>query len=291
LPRVVAKYLTKQSDYYYGDMLLWQYKKQWYPKMARFTHIMKTGETPDYKEWFSNPEEASAYTKGQWNGSIKSADMLQNYVDFSKVKHVLDIGGGPGAFAVRLAMDFPHLSVTILEFHTVADEGEKIIAREAPELWASGRVKYARGSCIEPWPKELDGIQADVAFLSYVSESVPAHTLPDLYKNAHKALNDNGVFLAHSFMVDDTLDGPINAALHCVEHIAVSPQGAGLHPKYVEDIMRRVGYEHTDRHEVIRGLTKMVVGHKRWQGRAQSLAKESEESLDDQISEIKLLGA
>merc|ERR1711953_968715 len=102
----------------------------------------------------------------------------------------------------------------------------------------------------------------DVVLISYVSESVPASAVPTMYTRAFERLKPGGLLIVHSFMVDDTLDGPELGALWSLQHIAVNAEGMGLCPAIVSDLMRAAGFHEVQSSEMIGGMTKLVIGKK-----------------------------
>lgn len=254
-----AKFLVRSAKYFYGDYLRLQMGQQFYKHMSSLPQIMKTGEGPTYAKLFSDPEEADTYTRAQHNGSLATAKMLNKKVDFSKMRSLLDIGGGSGAFSIMLCRNNPELSARILEFPEVCNTGEKFVAGEEAEV--AKRVKYIRGSCLDAWPTDL-GEEHDVVLISYVSESVPHEAVPIMYERAFERLRPGGMLIVHSFMVDDTLDGPLLGALWSLQHVAVNAGGLGLHPENVGNLMTKAGFESVEANEMIRGMTKLVIGKK-----------------------------
>lgn len=254
-----SKFLVRSAKYFYGDYLRLQMGQQFYRHMQALPQIMKTGSGPTYEKLFSDPAEADTYTTAQHNGSLATAKMLCKRVDLSAAKSMLDIGGGSGAFAIMICRQNPNLKATVLEFPEVCNTGERFVAAEPSEV--SKRVGYVRGSCLDAWPAEL-GQDHDVVLISYVSESVPAEAVPMMYTRAFERLKPGGMLIVHSFMVDDSLEGPLLGALWSLQHVAVNAGGMGLHPAVVKDLMTKAGFADVSHQEMIGGMTKLVIGKK-----------------------------
>jgi len=254
-----SKFLVRSAKYFYGDYLRLQMGQQFYRHMQALPQIMKTGQGPTYAKLFSDPAEADTYTTAQHNGSLATAKMLCKRVDLSSAKSMLDIGGGSGAFAIMICRQNPQLKATVLEFPEVCNTGERFVASEPKEV--AERVSYVRGSCLDAWPSEL-GQNHDVVLISYVSESVPAEAVPMMYTRAFERLKPGGMLIVHSFMVDDSLDGPLLGALWSLQHVAVNAEGMGLHPGMVKDLMTKAGFTDVANQEMIGGMTKLVIGKK-----------------------------
>ncbi|CAE7799157.1 unnamed protein product [Symbiodinium sp. CCMP2592] len=85
----------------------------------------------------------------------------------------------------------------------------------------------------------------------------------DPYQHA-EALRPGGRLLVHDFMVNDSLDGPALGALWGLQHVTVNAQGLGLCPAEVIRRMAQAGFEENkcQTHEMIHGMTKLIVAHK-----------------------------
>jgi predicted O-methyltransferase YrrM len=75
-------------------------------------------------------------------------EALQRY-DFSRFKHVCDIGGGHGYMACRLLAAHPHLTGTVLERESVIADTERLWA---PKLGLSDRCHYMAGDMFHAAP-------------------------------------------------------------------------------------------------------------------------------------------
>jgi len=254
-----GRYLVRSSKYFYGDYLRMQIGQQFYRHMGALPDVMKTGKGPDYAQLFSDPAEADLYTRAQHNGSLAIAKQLCRKVDFKSMSTVLDIGGGSGAFSIVICRAHPQIKATVLEFPEVCKTGQGFVRAEPAQI--ADRIRYVPGSCLDAWQEEL-GAAHDVVLLSYVSESVPASAVPEMYKRSFARLRPGGLLIVHSFMVDDTLDGPELGALWSLQHVAVNAEGFGLHPSMVEGFMRDAGFRDVEHSEMIGGLTKLVIGKK-----------------------------
>mmetsp|Transcript_35453 Transcript_35453/g.89297 ORF Transcript_35453/g.89297 Transcript_35453/m.89297 type:complete len:383 (-) Transcript_35453:115-1263(-) len=254
-----AKFLVRSSKYFYGDYLRMQIGQQFYRHMGALPEVIKTGKAPDYAQLFSDPAEADLYTRAQHNGSLATAKQLCRLVDFKPMKSMLDIGGGSGAFSIVICRQHPQINATVLELPEVCKTGQGFVKAEPDEV--AKRIKYTPGSCLDAWPSEL-GTNHDIVLISYVSESVPADAVLGMYTNAFARLRPGGVLIVHSFMVNDTLDGPELGALWSLQHVAVNADGVGLCPSIVEGLMRKAGFGEISHRDMIGGMTKMVIGKK-----------------------------
>ena len=124
------------------------------------------------------------------------------------------------------------------------------------------RVNFVELDATSPdWP--VNDAAYDVVLMSYISGSVPESIIGALYKNAYKALKPGGRLLVHDFMVNDSLDSPALGALWALQHVTVNADGLGLSPAEVISRMDAAGFVDASSQEMIHGLTKLIVAHKK----------------------------
>ena len=146
----------------------------------------------------------------------------------------------------------PELSATIIDFPNVVEVGRRFVA----DAELGDRIGFVPGNALEvEWPEEQDGV-----LFSYVSGSVSAEGVADLYHRAARALRPGGLVLIHDFMVDDDRRGPPLAALWALQHAAFTPGGVALTPGFVTGLLEKNGFEAISCEPFIPGMTKLVRG-------------------------------
>jgi len=256
-----SRFLVSSSRHYYGDYLRYQMGRQFYHRMGALPDVMSSGEAPSYASWFSDPETAATYTQAQHNGSMATAKYLvKKKLSLEGVQDMLDVGGGSGAFSYVFTDATPGLKSTVLELPEVCKTGEGIKATMSADV--QSRVNFVELDATSPnWPVS-DGAY-EVVLMSYISGSVPESIIADLYNNAYKALKPGGRLLVHDFMVNDSLDSPALGALWALQHVTVNADGLGLCPAEVISRMESAGFADASTTEMIHGLTKLIVAHKK----------------------------
>jgi len=260
LPQNVKATMVTTSRFYYGDYLKLQIGRQFYKQMGDLPQVMMTGSGPDYTSWFADGEAADIYTRAQHNGSLATAFALMKRVDLSDAKMVLDVGGGSGAFQVGMCTKHPECKSFVLELPNVCETGEKIVASQHPEV--KDRITFIKGTALDKWPESCPE-DVDLCLMSYISGSVPEKFVQILYDNAFKHVKTGGKFIVHDFMVNDDLQGPPLGALWALQHVAVNAEGVGLNPHEISTRMTKAGFKDIQVMEMIKGMTKVIIGHKK----------------------------
>ena len=242
----------------FADYCRNQVDRQMYPFLHNLADVLRgvrdTVPFEDYEAWFRDAGEASLYSEAQHAVSLPTAALLAAAVDLSGCRRLLDVGGGSGAFAITLCRQHPALSVSILDFANVTEVGRRFVA----EAGLADRIGFLAGNALEvDWPGDQDAV-----LFSYVSGSVSAEGVRELYRRAQRALRPGGDVLIHDFMVDDDRSGPPLPALWALQHAAFTPGGVALTPGFVTGVLRDCGFEELSVSPFVPGMTRLVRGRR-----------------------------
>ncbi len=167
---------------------------------------------------------------------------------------LLDVGGGSGADSLAFCAANPRLSATILDFPQTVDTAK----RYAREAGFTERIAHVAGNAITTdWPSGHD-----VVLMSYVWSAVGANDILELAKRAVAALPPSGLVNVHDFMVDDAREGPPFAAWYLLGGVFDNPTAVCLTPAYVEEILRKTGFEVERTEVMIPGITMLTKASK-----------------------------
>ncbi len=250
--------LVSGPDGSFGDYCRHQVSRQMYPFLHNISDVLRgrrdTVPFEDYEAWFGAPEEASLYSESQHAVSLPAAALLDAVFDLSDARRLLDVGGGSGAFSIALCQAHPELASTLIDFPNVIEVAKRFVA----EAGLEARIDFVCGNALEvEWPK----IQDTVLF-SYVSGSVSAEGVAELYERAYRSLVPGGVVLIHDFMVDDDRSGPQLPALWALQHAAFTPGGVGLTPAFIGRLLADAGFVDITVGTFVPGMTRLVTARK-----------------------------
>ncbi len=219
-----AEYLVKGQKYDFSDYLQRQVGQQMYPLMDQLIPALQDdlpeGATRSYADWFSDPAEARLYSNSQHAGSLGPARALTRRLDLSKARHMLDIGGGTGAFSITFCKAFPDLQATIVDFPNVVAVGREKIAAAG----LTDRIDYVEADATGlDWPDDRD-----LVLMSYLLSGLPGEAHDAMFAAAFRALRPGGRLLVHDFIVHGDRSGPHLTALWQLQHTAFTPHAASL---------------------------------------------------------------
>lgn len=130
---------------------------------------------------------------------LRGSDILR-HVDLSGGLRLLDLGGGPGTYAVLFARRWLDLSVVVFDLPDVLP----IAAKLAAEADVAERVKVKAGDY------HSDGLGSgyDVVFVSDVLHQEDAEGCVTLLRKAREALKPGGQIIVQGMFLDEDKTGP-----------------------------------------------------------------------------------
>jgi len=154
-------------------------------------------------------------------------------LDLSGRKRLLDLGGGPGTYAIQFCLENPGLSAVIFDLPGTRPFAEKTVER----FGLSGRVGFAAGDFNEdPLPSGFD-----VAWLSQILHGEGPEDGVRLVAKAAKALLPGGILLIHEFLLEDTMDRPLHPALFSLNMLVGTEKGQSYSEGQVRAMMEAAG--------------------------------------------------
>lgn len=247
-----GRYLVRGVRGYVGDYYLKQVAGIMYPAVAQASRVLR-GAQPTYAAFLDDPARAEEFIRGQHAGSLGPASLLAKTVDLAGMKHLLDLGGGSGAFSLELVRRHPELTATVVDYPTVVAVARRILAEEGLEH----RVRFVTGDLWSvPWPP------ADGILLSYILSSYSNTRVADLLRTIHSHLPVGGRLLVHDFALEADREGPRNAALWFFANLAISQHTHPYSGLELIEALEHAGFVEVAAQPHIPNVTYLVTGRR-----------------------------
>lgn len=208
-------------------------KSHW-DDFAQLTHSVRTGrpidaDQPDTPAW------RRRFTWAMHHRSREQANRVARIIKLGKARTFLDLGGGPGTYAMAFAVQNPHLHATVADRPAALQIARKIAATHP----AKARLSFTpRDFMAEPLPGSYD-----VVWLSNVIHIYsPAQNLA-LFRKIRKALNPGGrLLIQDSFLTDRIGLYPIDTMAFALIMLLFTDTGNTYAVREVVGWLRRAGY-------------------------------------------------
>ncbi|WP_243370309.1 acetylserotonin O-methyltransferase [Geotalea sp. SG265] len=226
------QFLSKDSPQYLGHIILHHHHL-----MESWAHLDQavTSGTPISRRVSheAGEEERESFEMGMFNLAMMLAPKIVPNIDLSGRRRLLDLGGGPGTYAIHFCLQNPRLTAVIYDLPTTRPFAEKTIAR----FGLADRIAFQPGDFI------TDSIEGsfDVAWLSHILHSEGPEGCAVLLSKAIASLEPGGLILIQEFILNDAKDGPVFPALFSMNMLLGTPRGQAYGEKEITEMLKAAG--------------------------------------------------
>ncbi len=232
-----ATYLSKSSPRYIGYMILHHHYlvEMW----GKLDQSVKTGkpvrEAPaDADQTGKGDAEREAFLMGMFNNASLMAPGLVTHIDLGDRRRLLDMGGGPGTYAIFFCRQYPDLTATVFDLPTTQPFAEKTIG----SFDMAERIDFAEGSYLE---HELPG-GYDVVWMSHILHGEGYEDCRKMVEKAWRALEDGGMIIIHEFILDETGATPLFPALFSLNMLVATENGRAYREAEIIEMLKSAGF-------------------------------------------------
>jgi hypothetical protein len=231
--------LSKYSPEYMGYIIMHHHHLM--AGWARLHEAVQSGE-PILKRAAHGDDETvrESFLMGMFNLGSQLAPRLAKTIDLSGSRRLLDLGGGPGTYAIHFCLANPELSATVYDLPTTRTFAERTIAR----FNLSQRISFTAGDYqVDPVPTGFDA-----AWLSHILHADGPANCAALLRKAVAALDPGGILMVQEFILDDAKDGPQFPALFSLNMLLGTEAGQAYSGSELTAMMGEAGL--TDMHRL-----------------------------------------
>jgi SAM-dependent methyltransferase len=238
-----ATHLSRTSSAYLGHIIMHHHHLM--DGWARLHEAVQNGGP--IRERPSNDDDETvreSFLMGMFNLASQLAPRIAQTIDLSASRRLLDLGGGPGTYAIHFCCANPGLSAVVYDLPTTQSFAEKTIAR----FDLSGRIAFTSGDYnVDPVPTGFDA-----AWLSHILHSEGPGACVALLRKAAAALNPGGILMVQEFILDDAKDGSPFPALFSLNMLLRTEAGRSYSEGELAAMMTEAGL--SDVHRLVLDL-------------------------------------
>jgi len=228
---VARQFLNRNADGYIGHMILHHHHLT--DTWSRMDEAVKFGKPLTSRFPISQGQRREAFLMGMYNTASQLAPAIVSEVDLSDRKKLLDLGGGPGTYAIHFCKQNPLLEAVVFDLPTTRPFAEKTIETHG----LSNRITFAPGNYVE---EAIPG-QYDAIWISHILHAEGPGMCQQILSKAADALAPGGVILIHEFILADTMDGPLFPALFSLNMLQGTEAGQSYSDEQLRQMLEKVG--------------------------------------------------
>jgi ubiquinone/menaquinone biosynthesis C-methylase UbiE len=223
-------FLTRYSPHYIGYMV--SHHHHLVPAWSRLHESVKTGG-PQEEKSASEEEERESFLMGMFNLAMGIAPGLAKQIDLGGKKHLLDLGGGPGTYAIHFCLENPHLRATVFDLPSTRPFAVKTIEK----FGLTDRIDFMEGNYLED---NIPGTY-DVVWLSHILHAEGPSDCQMILDKTVRALAPGGFLFIHDFVLEDTFDGPLFPALFSLNMLLNTKRGQAYGETQIREMLGKAG--------------------------------------------------
>jgi ubiquinone/menaquinone biosynthesis C-methylase UbiE len=226
-----ASFLSKNSPEYMGHIIMHHHHLalSW----AKLDEAVRTGGPMRVRSSGSDEEGRESFLMGMFNIAMNLAPRLVNTIDISGRRHLLDLGGGPGTYAIHFCLNNPRLSATVYDLPTTRPYALKTIEK----FGLTERIDFVSGDYLK---ENIPGVY-DIVWLSQILHAEGADDCQKIIQKAASVLDPGGVLMVHEFVLDNTMDGPLQPALFSLNMLLGTANGRSYSEGEIMEMLARAG--------------------------------------------------
>ncbi len=232
-----AALLSKNAPGYLGYMISHHYHlvESWH----QLDQAVLTGQPVRDSAGTADDERRESFLMGMFNTAMGTAPKLTAQLKLSGKKHLLDLGGGPGTYAIHFCKNNPELKACVFDRPTTRPFAEKVIK----QFDMASRVSFQEGDFL------TDDIQGsyDAAWLSHILHGEGPQNCRNIIRKTVAALEPGGVILIHDFILNNAMDGPLFPALFSLNMLLGTEDGQAYSEKQLTEMLLEAGVKQIER--------------------------------------------
>jgi len=229
--------LSKNSRQYIGHIIMHHHHlvESW----SNLDQAVQSGMPIRNRSSFSKEEWRESFLLGMFNMAMGLAPQLVPQIDLSARKHLLDLGGGPGTYAIHFCLNNPGLRAAVYDLPTTRPFAEKIIQ----QFNLSDRIDFRDGNYLTD---PIEG-RYDAAWLSHILHGEGPEDCRMIIQKAVDALDPQGTIVIHEFILNNSMDGPLFPALFSLNMLLGTDAGQSYSEQQLTDMLLAAGVKNIRR--------------------------------------------
>jgi len=230
------RYLVKSSPEYIGYIIT-----HFYHTVESWWHLpqaIRTGAQIS-SVYEKTEDERESFLMGMHNLASTLAPKIAGILDLGSAGTLLDLGGGPGTYAVNFCLKNPDLHACVYDLPASRLYAQRTIALAG----LSDRVTFIPGNyAAEDIPGTYDAV-----WLSQILHAESPADCQKLISKAAAALNPGGALYIHDFILNNDMAGPAFPAIFSLNMLVATKGGQSYSEEQLRHMLAQAGVKDIQR--------------------------------------------
>ena len=225
------EFLAKNSPKYLGHIIMHHHHllESW----SKLDQAVMSGKPQRNRSSYSKEEWRESFLMGMFNMAMGLAPRIVPMIDVSNRAHLLDLGGGPGTYAIHFCLNNERLRASVYDLPTTRPFAERTIQ----QFKLADRIDFMDGNYLED---PVEG-RYDVAWLSHILHGEGPQDCRMIIQKAVDALEPGGMIIIHEFILNNSMDGPLFPALFSLNMLLGTESGQAYSEEQIIDMLTAAG--------------------------------------------------
>jgi len=230
-------FLSKSSPGYIGYII--KHHHHLVASWSRLDEAVLSGDPVRTRASHSSDDARESFLMGMFNMAMMLAPRIVPKIDLSNRRSLLDLGGGPGTYAIQFCLNNPEIKAVVFDLPTTRPFAETTIGK----FGLSDRIRFQAGSYLED---PVEG-RYDVAWLSHILHGEGPEDCQGIIQKAVSALSPGGMILIHEFILNNEMSGPLFPALFSLNMLLGTASGQAYSEQQLSDMLAGAGVRNIHR--------------------------------------------
>ncbi len=231
-PPFTTTYLSRDSEKYLGHIIMHHHHLM--TNWARLDEAVDKGSPLRINSSRTDDETTrESFLMGMFNLASLAAPLVVPAINLSGHRNLLDLGGGPGTYAIHFCLHNPELQAVVFDLPTTRHFAESSIAR----FDLSNRISFASGNIIT----DDIGYGFDTVWISHLLHSEGPKGAELMLNKAARSLLPGGRLIVQEFILDDNHASPLFPALFSLNMLLGTESGQSYSQVELTELMSLAG--------------------------------------------------
>jgi hypothetical protein len=232
-----ALFLSRKSPAYIGYII--KHHHHLVASWSQLDQAVLSGKAVRTRATHGSDDARKSFLMGMFNMAMMLAPRIVPRIDLSSRRSFLDMGGGPGTYAIQFCLNNPGMQAVVFDLPTTRPFAEATIGKYG----LSDRIRFQAGSYLKD---PVEG-RYEVAWLSHILHGEGPEDCQGIIQKAVSALSPGGMILIHEFILNNEMSGPLFPALFSLNMLLGTASGQAYSEQQISDMLARAGVRNIHR--------------------------------------------